>query len=471
VAEPSSGPSTTVSVRCRGGGLDVGAGAEVEEVHPHIHGHRRRSILPGVRHHEPQPPDARQGGGAVGDLADTFLGIPRDMATSGSSDGEPAGRRRPRRRLVAIAGLSLAIVALSLFAWQQGGDDGGPLNAIAAAAERTQREPGARATVHAIVTSRSPSESLTIKGRMVINVEAGRSRGVLTFPNPDAGGSLKMQMIGDGTVMYMRSSAFDELPGGHRWIAIDVAFGQELDVPVAGNGDVKGELELLEAATGTVENVGKGDVRGVPTTRYRGTVGVSENAERLREMGAEVLASHVEEKGVPVRVEAWIDADGRVRRMRAVSTQPGEGGEGPTTTDMRLGFFDFGIQPKIDVPESSEVFDATARVKDALDSGRRLAVPGISQSTLTSQPSSARLAHPPPWGGGSSSFDPAAKPSEEGEISDAIRKGPRPGAAWRPGHDGASRRWNGGGAGRTPRRVLRRRTRRGIIMPERKGLA
>ncbi len=35
-------------------------------------------------------------------------------------------------------------------------------------------------------------------------------------------------------------------------------------------------------------------------------------------------------------------------------------------TDMRMDFFDFGAVPLIDVPGSSEVFDATAMVQDEL---------------------------------------------------------------------------------------------------------
>lgn len=118
--------------------------------------------------------------------------------------------------------------------------------------------------------------------------------------------------------------------------------------------------------TGDVQKLGNKDVHGVPTTRYRGAVGVAENAERLREVGAEHLASTVEEEGTPVQVEAWIDADGRVRRMRVVNSEPGKGGEGSTTVDMRMDIFDFGTVPEIFVPEPSEVFDATAMTEDKL---------------------------------------------------------------------------------------------------------
>ncbi len=289
----------------------------------------------------------------------------QDTATSERLPSEPSKRRRLWR---AVTGLSILIVVLAVFAsqqWGDGDDSGGPLNAIAAAAERTQREPGGRATMRAVVSSPTRSEPLTITGEMVFNDETGRARAVMRFPHSESDGSTEMEVVGDGTVVYMRSSLFGSLPGGHEWMALDFSFGHELDIPLPANGDAKGELELLEETTG-VRKLGKEDVRGVPTTRYSGTVGVSEQAERLREKGAEDLASYIEEEGTPLRLEVWIGADGLVRRMRFVKSEPGEGGEGSTTVDMRMDFFDFGIVPEINVPESSEVFDATALAQNEL---------------------------------------------------------------------------------------------------------
>lgn len=283
--------------------------------------------------------------------------------TSGSHGSEPSTRQRPGRLWQAAIGLAILALALTVFAWQQSEGDSGPLNAVAAAAERTQGQPGGRATMQAIV-SPAQSESFTITGRTVFDSE-GRSRAVLTFPRPGSGGSAKMQVIADGTIVYMRSSQFDSLPKGREWVALDVSFGQELNVLPA-NGDAKGELQLLEAVSGDIQKLGEEDVRGTPTTRYRGAVGVSEQAEWLREAGAEKLASYVEKEGSPMQVEAWIDANDLVRRMGFVQSQPGEKGEGPTTVNMRMDFFDFGLEPEIDAPDSSEVFDATALAQEEL---------------------------------------------------------------------------------------------------------
>lgn len=258
------------------------------------------------------------------------------------------------------------VVVLAGLAWQEGDGDGdGPLNAVAAAAERTQQEPGGRSTMRAVISSPGQSQPLTMTGRMVFDAEMDRARAVLTMPRPDSGEPLKMELVGDGTTIYMRSSEFGSLPDGREWMGIDLSLGRELDGSLPANVDAKGELELLEMA-GYVQELGREDVRGVPTTRYRGTIDVSEQAERLREEGGEDLASYVEEKGTPTRFEAWIDAKELVRRMRIVKSQPGEDGEGIVTVDMRMEFSYFGSVPEIDVPDSSEVFDATSFAEEEI---------------------------------------------------------------------------------------------------------
>jgi hypothetical protein len=253
-----------------------------------------------------------------------------------------------------------------VFASQQGnGGSDGPLNAIAAAAERTQNEPGGRATMEAIVSSSSQPAPFTITGQMVFDAE-GRTQAVLMVPRPDSHGSVKMDAVSDGTAIYMRSSQFGSLPEGREWMGLNLSLGQGSDVPLPANVDAKGELELLESVSDDVRKLGVEDVHGVRTTHYRGTVSVVRLIERLREEGMDDLASVTEKKGTPVEVEAWIDADGLLRRMRVVQTQPGEGGEGSATIDMRMDFIEFGIDPEIDVPDSSEVFDMTPLIKEKL---------------------------------------------------------------------------------------------------------
>ena len=258
-----------------------------------------------------------------------------------------------------------------MFAWQQGGDSGsgGLLNAIAKAAERTRREPGGRAEMHAVVSS--PDRSYTMTGRMVFDTETGRTGMVLTMLDPDSGGSVKMRGVVDGTVMYIQLGKLGSLPGGAQWMSLDLSsFGLEKDSPLPSNGDAMGELELLEAAIGGVKRLGTEDVRGVRTTRYRGTIGVAEQAKQLRKEGAEEgLASYVEENGTPFQIEVWVDSEGLVRRIKYVKTDPAKDGKGPTTMNMRVDFLGFGNVPEIEVPESSEIFDGTDLAKSAISEG------------------------------------------------------------------------------------------------------
>ena len=122
----------------------------------------------------------------------------------------------------------------------------------------------------------------------------------------------------------------------------------------------------LFEGVGNVQKLGKEDVRGVSTTHYRGALSVADQVERARDKGEDNIASVAEKDGGPMRVEAWIDADGLVRRMRLIHSQPAEQGKEPLTVDMRVDFFDFGFEPKIEVPDSSEVFDATDLTREKL---------------------------------------------------------------------------------------------------------
>ncbi|HET7416235.1 MAG TPA: hypothetical protein VFJ61_01210 [Solirubrobacterales bacterium] len=247
------------------------------------------------------------------------------------------------------------------------GDGGGPLNAIAEAAVKTQQAGGGRAVMSGTVTKPGHAEPFILSGQVVYNDE-GLSGGTVHLTDPKTHGPVKLEMVQDGTEMYMSSSSFGTLPQGRKWMGLDLALGADLEeaAPPA-TVDARGELALLEEATGGVQELGKADVRGVPTTRYRGRIDVSESAARLRELGADDTASVVEDRGAPVQLEAWIDGKGLVRRMRIVQAKAREEGEEPTVTKMQIDFFDFGLEPEIDVPDSDEVFDATSLVREQVD--------------------------------------------------------------------------------------------------------
>lgn len=275
--------------------------------------------------------------------------------------GETSPKQGSRRRLWfgASAVLALSLAILAVIAWPHGdGSGGGPLNVVAEAAAKTQSQPGGRAAIRVVITP-GKSDPLTMRGGGAFD-GAGRAHMTLTVRRPDTDQLVKLEEIADGTVAYMRSPLFGALPDGKKWMMIDLGSAMELDGPVPTSGDVKGELALLETVGDDVRKVGKEKVRGVQTTRYRGTLDASEEAQKLREYGSEDFADKVQEEGSPVQVEAWIDGDELVRRMRILSSHPPDEGKPEVTIDVVIGFFDFGYEPEIETPDSDEVFDATS---------------------------------------------------------------------------------------------------------------
>jgi hypothetical protein len=285
-----------------------------------------------------------------------LFGTLQDATTSESSNSGAARHGRLRRFFGVLAILA---AALGVFAWQQGGngESGGPLNAVAEAAARTQEQPGGRAVMHSLVTVPGRSTPLAMAGEIVFDA-GGRTQGVITAPHTASGGPMRLEIVSDGTVIYMQSSKFGSLPDGADWMSLDLSLGDELDPTTLPEVDAKGELAVLEGVD-NAQKLGKEDVRGVLTTRYRGALSVADQVERMRDEDANNIASVTEKHGGPMRVEAWIDAEGLVRRMRLIHSQPAENGNGPLTMDMTMDFFDFGFEPEIEVPDSSEVFDAT----------------------------------------------------------------------------------------------------------------
>jgi hypothetical protein len=256
------------------------------------------------------------------------------------------------------AGLAVVVVAVVvIFAAAQGGGSGsGPLDAIAKAAEVTQREPGGRAVFSAVVDSTTSSEGFTETGSLIFD-ESGMARGVVAVKGHTTGKEVKGLVIGKGTTSYTSSEAFDSLPEGKKWMEVEVKAGASA---AGSSGDAasspKEGLTLLEAVEGA-EEVGKEDIRGVPTTHYRGTLPTPEEV-----FGVKV---HVSE----LRTDVWIDAQDRVRRMQLNYTTAVPGDEAATTdTTMTIDYVSFGRVPKITLPNPDEVFNATAEVESNLRS-------------------------------------------------------------------------------------------------------
>jgi hypothetical protein len=281
------------------------------------------------------------------------VGEEQEPKSAGAAGSLP-GRRRTGRWIG--IGLAVVIVAVVVFAVAQGGGSGGgPLNAIAKAAEVTQREPGGRALITSTVTSPETSAGFTEAGTMVFD-DDGRSRGTFTVEGHETGREAKFLAIADGTTSYVSSELLDSIPEGKKWMEVDYS-SAEADLGSSNPAEAGPQegLKILEHVLGA-EAIGKEDIEEVPTTHYRGILPTSSKV-----FGVEV---HVSSSNVDV----WIDAQDQVRRERLVIT--GSVGESSlsTTTKMSIDFVEFGRVPKIALPRPDEVFNATSRIESQVQS-------------------------------------------------------------------------------------------------------
>lgn len=249
------------------------------------------------------------------------------------------------------AGLAVVVVAIVAFVVAQGsGGGGGALNAIAKAAEVTQREPGGRAVITATVTAPGTSEGLTETGTMTFD-DSGRSRGSFTVKGHKTGREGKILVVTDGTKSYGSSELLDSIPEGKKWMEVDYSSAEaDLGTSNPAEASPKEGLKILEYVL-DAEAVGKEDIEGVPTTHYRGTLPTSRKV-----FGVELQVA-------TSSVDVWIDAQDQVRQMHLVIS--GSVGESSltTTTAMSINFVEFGRVPKIAIPDPGEVFNATSEIE------------------------------------------------------------------------------------------------------------
>jgi len=174
-----------------------------------------------------------------------------------------------------------------------------------------------------------------------------------------------MQMImdgSDGLVMYMRSPLFRTLPSD-KWVKLDMeklAKKEGIDLSSvfdAGQADPSQSLHMLMAST-DAHPIGYDRVRGVFTTHYTLNVDLGRLAKGSAALRKtfEMLRKLTGVQSFPA--EAWIDKQGRVRRMKidmSFNTPTGA-----FTMSMTEDLYAFGVKVNVRPPDASQVLDASA---------------------------------------------------------------------------------------------------------------
>lgn len=271
-------------------------------------------------------------------------------------------------RLLQVAGvLSLLLILVVLNSLlNSGGESPFNPNPVAAAAERTQAVPGMRFEMTMRVTTES-SAPMTVTGKGSYNGETNLAEVAYDGTTSHGPGLAFSAILGESAWYFNYPSLAGKLPEGKEWFKLE-GFPAQSDQSMLG---VESPDEMLETvgAAGTVRRAGHVKVRRKQTIRYRLTLPADEVLNVLRAEGkietAEQLESAAVQLVAPVRIEAFVDGHGILRRVRTISTI---GAAGRTaTTDARMDFFDFGITPNIVIPDDSRVYDITSQLEENLD--------------------------------------------------------------------------------------------------------
>lgn len=220
------------------------------------------------------------------------------------------------------------------------------------------------------ITMRFKSESsppITVTGHGVYN--GGTNLAEATYSGvTDQGQRIDFDAILSEEAWYFRYPQFaDRMPDGKEWVKLAGLPGQK-DMGAPGVASPDESLGMLRA-TGSVERLGQAKVGGAETTRYRVLMSADQIAAALRTQGKDELAEQLEQVAPqiigPVRAEVFVAENGMLRRMRIASTEVSDGKTIAVT--MAMDFFDFGIDPAIQVPDDSQVYDLGPLLEEKLD--------------------------------------------------------------------------------------------------------
>jgi hypothetical protein len=282
----------------------------------------------------------------------------------------------PTRRTTVTALVVVAALVLAGCGGGSGSSDSGAGGSVVLAGRRVVTD--ARTETLAAETARM-SATVDVDGRRLLEMEgvgnlrtgAGEftMRNVLSNVEPSEE-DVEMHVVGlDRSQAFLDLGGLLPLPPGKRWVGVTI------DDPAArqltGGADPSSGLDYLEGVADTVRETGRERVGGVETTRYALTVDLDSLVTRASDGIAAIdplLAARYRALAAAVDAgagdgAAWIDDDGRVRRLRFTF----EFGGVASTTTFELS--DFGVPVDVAAPPADEVVpfaDVAGELTDVL---------------------------------------------------------------------------------------------------------
>jgi len=237
------------------------------------------------------------------------------------------------------------------------------LDPVASAADRTAKSTSSRFVFSASINA-GTTGTLSFQGNGIYDGPGKSGWMNMHFTLPPAaqaqlGPDPSMEMIFDGhhgLVMYMRSSMFKTVPAG-TWVKMDLeklAKKQGYDLGAmmnANQADPSQALKMLMASSGA-RVTGTDRIRGIRTTRYAFQI----DFERLLHDNKALEQFKAVTGTSSIPAQAWVDAQGRIRRLNVQMSIGAQLGT-PMTMTMTEDLYDFGVNANIVPPPDSAVTD------------------------------------------------------------------------------------------------------------------
>lgn len=242
-----------------------------------------------------------------------------------------------------------------------------PQGILAAAPAKTIAAGSAKIAVDAAVQGQTKG-SFAGEGVFAFPKEQGRLE--LDLGPLGLAGAGKTEVLLDGDLVYLKLGG--ALPGlGQKpWVRIDLGQlkeGQGDSIEALRQlraNDPRAVINELRGVTGDAKKVGTETVRGTSTTRYKATVDLEKAAAASPAGARDNLREVARQLGTPkLAVDAWLDADGVLRRLRYMinladlNEEAPAKGSGTGTVVATLELFDFGAEAAVSPPPADQTTD------------------------------------------------------------------------------------------------------------------
>lgn len=296
--------------------------------------------------------------------------------------------RRPTRRrrgASALLGTGLLLVATACSATGGGAQEvstgpGGAaasgiayLNQAAAATNEVQTlKVSMETTVSGLggdrtTTATSSGEIDRANRRAHLEVDASDSVAVFDTDAELPEGAGVLELVVDGDTAYLRSPLYASFADSDKaWVSASREdLGADRPGAGTGQGDPASLLALLEGAGGTLTELGREEVRGVPTRHVSTVIDLQKALAQLPDERHQGIVDELEGFGaeaasfVTVPAEAWVDDDGHVRRFRLTLDFAPAADDVPELGDASVvvtaELYDFDVPVDIVVPDPADV--------------------------------------------------------------------------------------------------------------------